>query len=1019
MSRTIIKNLKFALLAGASMVATSAWAQDTGEAVEGTEVEAITVVGSQIKGAKVTDALPVTVLSADDIDATGATNGDELFRSIPQAGDVSFNEARSAGGINDARGDTASINLRGLGTGNTLMLLNGRRMVLHPAIQVENLVPVATVNANAIPVRGVSRIEVLRDGASAIYGTDAVAGVINTVLKSSFDGFVASGEYTRTEDSHQEEYNLGFEWGHDFNGGKSNISIFGDYTHRDPLWASERPFSRNADLRSRITKSAWAGDTDFRNTSIDTPWGEFQRLTNSYAPSTTAARYNGALLTSSGIFHVQPDTNEGCVAPAGVDVCYDNSSLSTISTDENLRYNTNDGRTLWGDVDRLNVFSFFSHEFDNGIEFFGEAGVYASTLKSQREQETALAAQRLIVPIDGYWNPFGPVGSPNRLPLLTGVSTSGVPLELIDYRLVDAGNQDYEVEQSVTRFLAGFRGEWRDWDWETAFVYSRAETTDTMSSPSLTLFQAALSRTDATAYNPFNGGDPLDPANGDSSPNPKDVIDSFMVDVTRKSHTSMAMWDFKVSRGDLFAVPAGAVGLAAGVELRRETYGDDRDARLDGAITFTDLAGVTTGSDVMGVSPTPDTSGARNVQSAWLELAVPVVSPDMGIPLVYSIDLQLAARMENYSVFGSTTKPKIALSYRPFDFLQFRTAWSEGFRAPNLPQLYESGVQRSNGRTDWIRCEVQERNGAIANFDECGASVSVVSNRSGSTDLTPEESENFTAGVTFESTFMPREYGKVTLTFDYWSVDQTDIIGIFGDSNALTLDYLLRLTGGSNPNVVRAAPTAQDVIDFTAAGLTPVGAVVSVTDNYRNLSPREVEGVDFGVFYEIDDTPLGDFDIKINAAKLLTFFQTPGAEQQFLLDAQNAGVIDPTISIPGADDLIEQNGRPEWRWSATVTWRKNQWGAGYYTSYVGAVDDTSATLPDGTQWRVDDWQTHNLYVQYVFKKSGAWTDGTRLRFGGRNIFNTLPPLADSELGYLGELHSPRGATWYASIRKRF
>ena len=1029
MSRTFIsQGLKSALLAGAasSLLAGAAFAQDAapGEAADGTEVEAITVVGSNIKGAKVTDVLPVTVMETADIEATGAVTGDDLFRSIPQAGDVSFNEARSAGGINDARGDTASINLRGLGTGNTLMLLNGRRMVLHPAIQVENLVPVATVNTNAIPVKGVRRVEVLRDGAAAIYGTDAVAGVINTVLKSSFDGFTVDAEYTRTEDSHQEEFDLGFEWGHDFNGGASNISVFGSYTHRDPLWTADRAFSRTTDLRPLVKRTAWIGDTDFRNTATDTPWAEFQRLTNSFANSTTTASYNGVSMTSSGIFHVQPATNEGCIVPLAGGVCFDNSSLSTVSSDENLRYNTNEGRTLWGEIDRFNLFSFVNHEFDNGVEFFGEAGVYASKSWSQREQETTLASQRVIVPATGYWNPFGPTGSVNRLPLLTGVASSGVPLELIDYRLVDAGNQDYEVDQTVTRYLAGLRGDWREWDWETAFLYSRAETEDTMRSPSLTLFQAALSRTDDTAYNPFTGGDPDNPSEGDSSPNPRSVINSFMVPVTRKSHTSMALWDFKVSRPDLFSLPGGDVGVAAGVELRRETYGDDRDKRLDGTVTFTDLAGVTTGSDVMGVSPTPDTSGARNVQSTWLEFAVPLVSRDMNIPLVYSLDLQLAARYENYSVFGSTTKPKVALSWRPVDFLQFRTAWSEGFRAPNLPQLYEKGIQRSNSRTDWIRCEVQERNGVIANFDACSSSVSVVSNRSGSKDLAPEDSENFTAGVTFESTFIPRDYGRLTLTVDYWSVEQDNIIGLFGDANALTLDYLLRVVNDPampvNPNVVRsdvALLSAQELADFAAAGLTPAGRVVSVTDNYRNLGPREVEGLDVGVYYSIDDTPLGDFDVKVNAAKLLTFFQTPGPEQQVLLDAQEAGLIDASITIPGAESLIEQNGRPEWRWSATVTWRKGNWGAGYFTSFVGEVNDTSASLADGTLWRVDSMQTHNLYVQYTFRD--GWMDGTRIRFGGRNIFNEMPPLADSELGFLGELHSPRGANWYASIRKRF
>jgi outer membrane receptor protein involved in Fe transport len=1030
MSRTKTNHLKAWrlkpwLLTGASALAATAIAgaaaaQDGASPEEAAAVEEVVVVGSQIKGARVTGTLPVTVLETEDIEAAAPMSGDEMFRAIPQAGDVSFNEGRTTGGINDARGDTASINLRGLGTGNTLMLLNGRRMVLHPAIQVENLVPVTTVNTNAIPVAGVRRIEVLRDGASAIYGTDAVAGVINTVLKNNFQGVSAEVEASKTEDSDQKEYEFDFELGRDFNDGKTNISLFGSYRQRDALWATERDFSRSSDLRPLVANTPFAGDSDFDNRSSDTVWGEFQRLTTSFAASTTTASYNGTSFTTSGIFHVQPATNDGCIVPLAGGVCYDNSTLSTTTSDNNLRYDVNRDRTLQGEVERLNLFAFANHQFDNGMEAFAEIGYYHSDHWSQREQDTNLANQRLIIPITGYWNPFGPTGSPNRLPNLTGVATTGVPIELLDYRPVDAGPQTVQVEQSVERYLGGLRGEWRGFDWESAVMYSRAETTDNMRSISLTLFQQALSRTTPDAYNPFNGGDPTDPTQGDSTPNPTAVTSGFIVPVIRQSHTSMALWDFKVSKPDLFALPGGDVGVAAGVELRRETYGDDRDHRLDGTTTFTDLAGVTAGSDVMGVSPTPDTSGARNVQSAYLEFAIPVVGPEQQIPLVKELNMQVAGRFENYSVFGSVAKPKVALSWVPFEGVRFRGAWSQGFRAPSLPQQYERGIMRSNTRTDWIRCEAQLRQGLIANFDACGQSQSVVSNRSGSTDLDPEESENFTAGVVLQPQFIPAEFGRLTFTLDYWKVEQTDLIGILGDSNQITLDYLLRTQGSSNPNVVRAAPTPADDTLFNSGvtGLASAGRIVEVIDNYRNLGPREVDGIDIGVFYEIDDTPFGDFDLKLNFAKLMTFYQTPGPEQQLLLDAQDAGLIDATITIPGAESLIEQNGRPEWRASGTLTWRKGNWGAGWFTSYVGPVNDTSAALADGTTWRVESMQTHNLYVQYTFE-GDSWLDGMRVRVGARNIFDEAPPLADADIGYIGDLHSPRGRVTYVSLRKRF
>lgn len=1014
------------LMGGISLLATAsaALAQDApGQpqtaadiaAQEAEQGEEVVVIGSQIKGADVAGALPVTVLNEDDIAAAAATSGDELFRSIPQAGDVAFNESRDAGGINDARGDTASINLRALGTGNTLVLLNGRRMVLHPGTQSENLVPVQSVNVNAIPVLGIRRVEVLLDGAAAIYGSDAVAGVINTVLKDNFKGIRASGEVSFTEDSGQIETEFAFEAGHSFNGGKSNISLFGSYNHRDPLYARERRNSRSADLRPLVAGTPFANDTDFDNTSTDSIWGEFQRLTNSYAASTTAAQVNGTTLTTNGIFHIQPTGNGSCVAPTPyAGTCWDNSSLSTASTDNNLKYDINSVRTLMGRNDRLNLFGFFNHEFDSGLEFFAEAAWYRADYESVREQDTALASQRLIIPANGFYNPLGPVGSPNRIPGLTGVLNAGVPIELIDYRPVDAGPLVVNVRNDTMRFLGGFRGEIFGFDFDSAALYSRARTRDSMHTVSLTKFQEALSRTDASAYNPFNGGDPLRPGWLDSTPNPQSVIDGFMVDIYRISTSELAMADFKLSKNDLFELPGGRVGMAAGVEFRHETFFDDRDPRLDGSIAFTALDGSSNGSDTMGASPTPDSGGNRNVFSGFLEFAVPVIAPEMDVPLIRSLDLQLAGRVESYEGFGTVAKPKVAVSWFPVANLQLRGSWSQGFRAPNLPQLFESGIQRSNTRTDWIKCEADFRKGAISNFDDCTRSQGVVSNRSGSLDLEPEESDNLSLGGTFQLNM--GSAGRLTFTADYWEIRQKNVIGLFGDSNALLLDYLLRLSGSSNPNVQRVAPTQADIDAFAGTGIAPAGRIIQVIDNYTNLTPRSVRGYDLGLYYQVKDTGLGDFSVRVNAARLLEFYQVPNETVQSLIDAQADGTIDGTINVVGAQSLIEENGRPKWRGTASVTWRHRGFGLGYYASYVGAVTDTSALLADGTRWRVDDYLTHSLYAQYTV--DGGPMDSLRLRVGARNLFNTLAPLADQPTGYIGDLYSNRGRQIYFSVSKR-
>ena len=988
---------------------TTAPVSDVEPADEERVFDSIQVVGSQIVGAQIDGALPVTVLGEDQIDGVGSIDGDDLFRSIPQMGDVNFNTATDlVGGVNSARGDVASINLRAIGTGNTLALLNGRRMVNHPGTQSENLVPVTTVNSNAIPVTGVSRVEVLLDGAAALYGSDAVAGVVNTVLDDDFDGLTASFRYGLEPDiDGGEEINLSFQAGKNFNNDRSNIALFGSYTDRDAIFASERDFAANEDLRDQLPDD-WAGDTNFRNTSTNTPWGAFIL----YDPTTGQQVDSPALGRED--FHIQPDDMAGCLIDLGNGICIDDNDASSNIPE---RYNRNSDRTISSAVERLNLFGTFNHDFTNGVRFFSEAGFYRAISKSQREGSANLTADRTIIPANNYWNPFGPVGSANRIDGI-GTPDEGYDVELRRYRVVDAGPREIQVENTNWRLLGGLRGEFKDWNWETALLYSEAETDDTTTRISNTLFTEALSLTTPDAYNPFNGGGlPLSDS-GDGTPSNADTMAGFIVPVSRISSTSLALWDVKLSRPDLFELPAGPLGVALGVEARRETYEDDRDPRLDGTIEFISPRTGEATSDVMGSSPTLDSEGDRDVFSAYAEFAVPLISEDMNIPLVQSLDAQLAVRYEDYDLFGSVTKPKVALAWRPVEPLLFRAAWSEGFKAPNLQQQFNRALRRSNSRTDYVQCEYDLRTGVIASFSDCDRSESVVSERQGSRELGPEESENFSAGMVFDALFIPPKFGELQLTVDYWSIKQEDVVGIFGDDNHILYDYLLRTMGETNPAVVRETLSDEEAQAYIDAGLVPAGEIIQVNDNYYNFLPREAEGLDFGVYYSIDDTAWGDFSLRANVAQLLTFYQDISPIEQRILDAQESGQISEVVSIEGVGDLIRQDGLPEWRWSASATWRKGPFGAGWFTSFVDDVLDTSATNDEtGDYWVVDSAMRHNAYIQYTL--ADETETPTRVRLGMRNVFNEEPPLADESYGYIGGLHSSRGRFVYLSVRKTF
>lgn len=980
--------------------------------------EEVVVVGSHIAGSAIDVVLPTTVIDIQHITASGAVTGDELFRSVPQAGAVAFNESRTIGGINDARGDVASINLRALGTGNTLVLLNGRRLVLHPGTQAENLVPVQSVNTNSIPVMGVERLEVLRDGAAAIYGTDAVAGVINTILRSDFEGIAGEVQYGGSEGTSLREMTATGQLGMTFNEGHSNFSLFTGYYDRTGMPAAQRSYSKSADLRPQVAGTAFADNASFDNRSTSSPWGAFQTV------GFGQVRQNGAIVTNAtGAFHIQPNYNEGCRSALSGGICIDDGTMSAI-TDRNLRYDVNEPRTLVSDGRRANAFAFFNHDFGNSLEFFSELGYYSARTESEREPAAPLTSARIAIPASNYYNPFGattlPDGSPNpnRLPGLN-VPASGIALTISGYRPADAPPRHIVVNDDSYRVLTGLRYDLGDWDMETAALYSQAQTVDrTSNNISNTLFQQSLSRSTPDAYNPFNGGDVDNPSLQDTTPSNAAAIDGFLVDVYRDSTTTLSLADFKLSNSRLRQLPAGGLGVAVGTEWRRESFRDDRDPRLDGSITFTNpVTGDFSGSDVMGSSPTPDTSGHRHVVSAFVELAVPLVSPEMNIPAMQSVQFQIAGRYEDYSDVGDVVKPKVAFAWQLFDWVAVRASWSEGFRAPNLPQVFERDVERVNQRTDYIRCEAQARQDVLAgrtpNFAACAITQLVSSSRSGNQDLKPEDDENYSAGLVFTPSFAP----ALTLSADYWRVKQERVIGIFGDGNHLALDYALRVRGSSNPNVIREAPDQDDIDAFAGTGLAPVGDVITVIDNYENLLPRVADGVDFGVQYRLGPTALGNWNFNLNAARLMSFTQDPSADALLILGAQASGEISNSFVVEVAQSLVERDARPKWRGTLAVNWSMNNWSAGLFSDYVGRTLDGNASLADGTPFEIEDWITASLYGQYGF--SAGRLEGTTVRLGVRNVTDEDPPLADESYGYLGDLHSNRGRYWYASLRRQF
>jgi len=1003
------------LLAAASIPAL-AFAQD-GE-TDDESIEEVVVVGSQITGVDTTGILPVTVLGSDDLAAIGVSSTEDLLRSLPQAGEIEFNSDETGTSSNNVRGDIASLNLRGLGADATLSLLNGRRMVIHPGSQTRNGVPTHFVNLNTVPSMGVKRIEVLRDGAAALYGSDAVAGVVNTVLDDDYEGFQVGVRYGGSEGTSLDETTIRLRGGIAVNGGATNLTFFASVYDRSGLPCEERDYCTIADKRT-LLPDEFSGDTSARNNSGLTPFGVFRAGvgTGDFGPDATGftriqVSQNGANITDSGgRFHFEP-TGFSSGVPSG----NPGLDLDTGGIPGDLRFNFHAPgfKLISPDTKRNNFFGTMTHEFDGGLEFFSELAYYDAETKTRFAPHVVSGSNNFIVPASSYYNPFGAVGNPNRLPGLdlATVPAEGLDIDIDSLRLLSAGPRTVTVDNDSYRVLGGLRGTLGDWDWESALYHSAAESVDRSRQGSRTLFYEAVSRTDASAYNPFDG------VGGSTSQNG----DEFVVDVLRSVETELTAFDVRLSNPALWSLPAGEVGAAVGAEFRTEEWSDDRDPRLDGSITFTNpLTGEFFSSDLLGISATPDSSGDRDVFSAFAEFLVPILAD---VPLVQSLEAQLAVRFEDYNDVGNITRPKIALAWRVSDWLQVRGAFSEGFRAPNLETINQSRVSRfSNSQEDFLRCQVTD--------DDLACSGPIITETLGNQSLEPEESENTSLGIVLQ----PLEW--LTVTADYWKIEQEGLVGVFGRDSTLVEDIVLRSQGSSSPSVLRFAPTAADeaaAAAFNAAtgrNIAAVGELRFVEQTFENLGPRTTEGFDVAVEFDLPDTAIGEFTLKLNYAYLEKFEQAASPRTTALLNA----IADPQFQADfGIDEsdtdsdlvgsLIKAERYPRSRASLRATWRLNGWGAGLSGRYVGEVFDLDVTSSvDGSPYTVEEFVSLSGYVQYDFDDGGTQNrvlEGTRVRLGVNNLFDRDASLfPDPSVGYSSALHSNRGRYFYVDLNKRF
>ena len=955
-------------------------------------LEEVVVTGSQIRGAVISDALPISIVGSETIEVFGIDSGDQLLDLIPENGNNFVNEvANISGGVNSAGGDVGAFNLRSLGTGNTLVLLNGRRMVNSPQYQTEQVggsfVPVNSVNSNMMPTYGIDRVEVLRDGASAIYGADAVAGVFNTVIKRDFEGLNIGARYTDYENFSRANSTVYAEFGQDFNEGRTKLNVFASWFDRDRVSSQDDPRWADSDYRRYIAAdSLWAGDSRFLNDSANSLWGQFDVV-----PAITSYGLTNTIWDSTGEFEVYPAGDPRCKYVLSATVC------GAVDGQGTVRYNLNEDRDLRSALKRINVYSTIDHEISETLESFTELMYYASETITRRGPSSFVnAASNLVVGAQNYYNPFGPCGSPNRLPatVIPRVPCTGIALLMDNYRWSEKG-RIVDNDGEMFRVVQGFRGKAGSWDWEAAVTWNKATNDDITSNRiSNTLMQTALDDSTSAAYNPFSGG-----VNSN--------IERALIDVYRLTETELTMFDAKFSRNDLFELPGGKAGMVIGLETREESFVDDRDPRLDGTIRFTAAGGETYPfiSDVMNSSPTPDSSGDRRTNSVFTEFSLPVLQ---------SLDVQLAGRYEDFSDLGDATVGKVALGWRPIDKVLLRASWSQGFRVPNLVTVNESIVSRTNTTTDYVCQYAAEKAGVSATPCREGT----LRLAQGSDALEPEESENFSVGFVIEP------IDDLAFSIDYWEIEKTNTIGLLGEENHTLVDLLARIANGTNncgafngnTAVVRSSTSFNiDAAAYLRAGICPAGDVNYIDDRYTNLDTRTAAGVDVALDYTLR-TDVGRFSLRYAVSFTTELEQAAGGLAGDLVAAQAAGTLPGNYPVDGFADLIGMDGNPRNRHNLTLSWRKGDWSASVSGFRIGSVYDSGVTLADGTRWVLPAMTTGNATIDYRFDLSGV---KSRVRLGVNNFTNERAPFADDYFGFMSDVHSDYGRHYYLDLRLSF
>jgi len=837
--------------------------------------ETVYVTGSRIaRPSDFENPSPVDTVNRETIERSGYANLQQLLEKIPANGNGAFS---TRGNNQDSTANGASsISLRGLGADATLVLVNGRRVAISAFAEG---ITTNFVDINSIPVSAIERVEVLKDGASAIYGSDAVAGVVNIVLRQDYEGIELAGSYGSTTEGGYGESNISAMWG--LGDDDSNVTLIFDYFKNDTLYNTDRGSLGSANHEAE-------GGFDLRS----------------------SRGYPGRFVVfppAAGATTIDPACPAGSIA--GQTCLYDYGPWNVLVPE----------------AERTGLMLMGHQGLGAGVEVFTEIAVQHNNSIAQGAPTPLDESAALTVPITHPGNPF---------PAATAINIGR-------YRTVDAGPRQWEISTDNLRGVLGLRGSISDWEWEVAAQRARSESEQSGDrSQGWVRIDFLQTEINAGRYNPFGGVQ-----------NPQSVIDAITTSLVRRGTSDLTMYDAQIS-GALFDFGNDAVRMAAGLEYREESVSDVPDDQFQRGLIF--------GTEAVSAA------ASRDNWSAFVEFAV---------PLLDSLELSLAARYDDYSDFGDTTNPKIAVRWAPIDALALRASWGTGFRAPSLAQIGLGPSQESQFFVDTFGC--------ADNVAYCNP-LDYLILFSGNPDLEAEESETLNVGVSWQPT------DGFEISLDYWDITQEKKV----DEVPFGFIYGANCSNQASTVCVRGTPLAGDTL----------GPLLSLASTFENIAEQSTTGLDLEANYRAS-LGGGTLSLGITYTHLLDYER---------IELNSAGTAFVTREVTGEYEY------PEDRAQLTGDWDGGGWGVYAALNYVGEFQDTPDVDLDG----VLDYDTNDtpsvdafLTLNLQFRYTGI--ENVRLMLNLENALDEEVPFAagdgDTDVyGYVQSQHNPRGRFWSAT-----